>query len=224
MFEEAQGRRSSARLYAVGSHRPEPPDGCLMEIAARLAGEPWTDHPECVHPTLGAVARGVYDHSSTEARRGLLPLAPSLIGTASTGLETSARLVATCVSTALSSPVPERIADDEAGRLEAARRTALYMLARCEPPGAQAEPGEDIRPRMLTRMWLRSLDPLRLTEPVYRRLVSAEAAAEAVAVTARASGDERDRRLSQLLRWCIALTRRLRDERPGDAGPHRLQG
>jgi hypothetical protein len=58
-------------------------------------------------------------------------------------------------------------------------------------------------------MWLLLLDPFRLTEPVYRRLVSPEAAAEAVVVTARASGDARDERLTQLLRWCIDLTRRL---------------
>jgi hypothetical protein len=37
-------------------------------------------------------------------------------------------------------------------------------------------------------------------------MVAPDAAAAAVAVTARASGDDRDQRLRQLLRWCIAVT------------------
>jgi hypothetical protein len=225
MFEEAQPRPRSARLHAVGSRRPvETPEGCLMEITARLAGEPWTDHPECVHATLGSVARSVYDHSSAAARAELLPLAPSLIGTAVAGFETSARLVATCVSTALCSPVPERIAAEESRRLEAARRTAMYLLARSGATDPDAGAGTEPPPRLRTRMWLCALDPLRLTEPLYRRLVSAEVVAEAVAVAARASGSERDRRLSQLLRWCVTLTRRTQGKRPGEDRPHHLHG
>lgn len=234
MHEEAPQRQSRAPLYAVGSRKAPPTDLCLMEIAAKLAGEPWTDHPECVHPTLGAVARGVYDHTSEAGRAALVPLAPSLIGTACTGLELSARLVATCVSAALSSPLPERIAADRSQRLQAAQRTAFYLMARAGrraagrggaadegpdggpgrgpelgPAGGEAPPGADDEPRPITRLWLHLLDPVGLTEPVYRRLVSPEVVAEAVLVTARASGDAADQRLSQLLRWCIDLTRRV---------------
>jgi hypothetical protein len=221
MFEEAQSRRSRTPLYAVASRRPAPPERCLMEVASWLAGEAWTDHPECVHQTLGAVARGVYDHSSRAARTELMPLAPSLVGTARSGLELPARLVGTCVSTALSSPLPERIGADQARRLHAARRTALYLMSRAggadgAVSGEGDEDGEDGGLRTTTRMWVRVLDPLRLTEPVYRRLVSPEAAAEAVAVTACASGEERDQRLSRLLRWCIGLARRTGDDGPGN--------
>jgi hypothetical protein len=220
MFEEArpwQRHRSHRPLFAVGRGSAIPSDLCLMELAARLGGEPGTDHPECVHPTLGAVARGVYEQCSDETKTALLPLAPSLLDTVCTGLDVSARLVATCASTALASPHPERIDADRSQRLDAARRTALYLMSRGGDEGPGADPDEE--PRSATRMWVHLLDPFRLTEPVYRRLVSPEAVAEAVVVTARASGDARDERLSQLLRWCIDLTRRLAiDRRPGMRG------
>lgn len=204
MFEEARPLRPHLRV--VGSGPAVDPDMSLIRLAARLGGEPGNDYPECVHPTLGAVARGVYDHSSDAAKPALLPLAPRLLGTACTGLDVPARLVATCVSTALASPLPDRIDPDRSRRLEAARRTAFYLISRA---GGGADADREQVPRMATRVWLHLLDPFRLTEPTYRRLVSAEAAAEAVVVTARASGDACDERLSQLLRWCIDLTRRL---------------
>jgi len=207
-------------LRAVGPDEAAAPDKCLMELVGEMSGE-GTDHPECVHPTLGAVARGVFEHSSEGARAALVPLAPSLINTACTGLDLSARLVATCVSTALASPLPERIDADRARRLESARRTAFYLMARDgdgDSNGDQPDP-----PRTATRMWVHLLDPFRLTEPTYRRVVSPEAAAEAVVVVARASGDACDERLSQLLRWCIDLARRRvgdgRDATEGKSGP-----
>jgi len=214
VFEEARPsrpHRPHRPLRAVGADTTTAPVTSLIDLAARLGGEPWTDHPECVHPTLGAVARGVYEHCSDAAKPGLLPLAPSLLDTACTGLDLSARLVATCVSTALASPLPDRIDVDRARRLEAAGRTAHYLMSR-EGAGASAH-DEDHRPRVTTRMWVHLLDPFGLTEPMYRRQVSLNAVAEAVVVTARASGDSRDERLSQLLRWCIDLTRRRLDDR-----------
>lgn len=214
MFEEArpwQSHRSRRPLVAVGPGPALSTDVCLIGIAASLGGEAGNDHPECVHPTLGAVARGVYDHCGDETKAALLPLAPSLLDTACTGLDVSARLVATCVSTALASPLRERIDPDRSRRLDAARRTALYLMSR--GVGGGPGPGEDDEPRLATRMWVHMLGPVRLTEPTYRRLVSPGAVAEAVVVTARASGDARDERLSQLLRWCIDLTRRLASDR-----------
>ena len=212
MFEEARPW-PHRRLHLVRPGDEAPPVEDIMELAGKLGGEPGNDHPECVHQTLGAVARGVYEHSSDEARPALMPLVPSLVDTACTGLDVSARLVATCVSTALASPLPEHIDADRSRRLEAARRTAFHLMAREGRGGPDA--GEDSTPRLATRMWLRTLDPFGLTEPVYRRLVSPEVVAEAVVVVARASGDARDERLSQLLRWCIDLTRRLTADRPG---------
>ena len=171
-----------SRAHYTQVERPEP---CVLEAVSKLAREPWTDRPTCVHPVLGSVARAVHDHSSKTARRALLPLAPSFVGTAQSGYERSARLVALCVSTALTGP----LARDERSRLAGAHRTALFLL---EGPGGAAP------------WWLPFLDRFRLAEPFYRTFVATEQVSEAVAVVARASGDNRDVRLRQLLKQCLA--------------------
>lgn len=208
MSDEAPRKREPH--LRTGDARTGPgADGSLMDVVGRLAGEPGIDHPSCVHPVLGAVARSAYDLSSEKGRASLLPMAPSLLGTACTGpagLEMSARLVATCVSTAFAGAAIERIGDDESRRLETARRTALYLLAGCGATIGSGElTSEDPQPRRITRWWLRALEPVRLTEPVYRVLVAPEMVARAVGTVARTSGEECDQRLRRLLRWCVAV-------------------
>lgn len=163
------------------------PDPCVMELVSKLAREPWTDRPACVHPTLSAVARAVHDHSSPAGRRTLLPLAPSFIGTAQTGFESSARMVALCVSTALAGGELTR---DELIRLSTAHRTAMCLLTGQEEPAGAA------------RWWLPALGRFGWSEPFYRHFVATEHAAEAVAVTARAADDVR---LRGLLKQCLAV-------------------
>lgn len=183
-------------------------DGCLLEIVSQLAGEPWTDRPTCVHPTLLAIARAVNDLSTDAGRMALRPLAPQLVGTARPGFEASARLVAVCVSTALVSPDPQRITADEIGRLDAARQTALHLLVGRNAGASTGVTPADDEPRLrgAARWWLPIFGLVRLSEPFYRCFVAGEQAAEAVAVTARASGTARDLRLRQLLTFCIAVS------------------
>ena len=66
-----------------GSH-PSPEEGmCLLEAAAYLAGEPHSDHPECVSTVIATFGRHWNDHLDDADRdRLLLPLLPKLIGTA----------------------------------------------------------------------------------------------------------------------------------------------
>ena len=176
--------------YGV-AERPAP---CLLELVSKLAREPWTDRPSCVHPTLGSIGRMVHDCSSRENRGALLPLAPAFIGTAHVGFEMPARLVALCVSTALTSPDQRRITAVEHRRLAAAHQTALYLLSGRE--------GQQLGG--IARWWFPVLDRAGLSEPFYRTFVATEHAAEAVAVTARASGADSGVRLRQLLRQCLA--------------------
>ena len=176
--------------YAVIERR----DPCLLQLVSKLAREPWTDRPSCVHPTLGSIGRMVHECSSREDRPALLPLASAFIGTAHVGFETPARLVALCVSTALASPDQRRITADEHRRLAAAHQTALYLLSGRE--GRQLGG--------IARWWFPMLDRAGLSEPFYRSFVATEHAAEAVAVTARASGADSGVRLRQLLRQCLA--------------------
>lgn len=49
-----------------------------------MAGEPWSDHPQCVCPTLGSFGRTWNDALSDEDRQMLKPYIPRLIGTRTT--------------------------------------------------------------------------------------------------------------------------------------------
>ena len=69
-----------------GSHK-QPNDAfaaCVMEAVAYVAGEPWSDHPECACPVIGAFLRSWNDSMNDEDRQILLPLVPRLVGTRST--------------------------------------------------------------------------------------------------------------------------------------------
>lgn len=51
-----------------------------MEFASYLAGERWSDHPVCTHPTLAALARDVNDLTGSDARNQLVPLIHRVVG------------------------------------------------------------------------------------------------------------------------------------------------
>ncbi|NEA37437.1 hypothetical protein [Streptomyces sp. SID13031] len=176
--------------------RPEP---CVLELVSKLAREPWTDRPTCVHPVLGSIARMVHDHSTKAGRRALLPLAPDFLQTARPGFEGSARLVALCVSTALATE--GELTGQERVRLSNAHQTAMYLLDAEEDPGGTA------------RWWLPVLDRVGLSESFYRTFVATEHAAEAVAITARAADDIQLRRL---LKQCLSIQGA---RRPGAPSP-----
>jgi hypothetical protein len=64
---------------------------CIMEAAAWVAGEPWSDHPECVCPVIGAFMRSWNDGISDDVERTRLlkPFVPLIINTKGTAeLET----------------------------------------------------------------------------------------------------------------------------------------
>ena len=67
-------------VLSRGKHRNPRKGACFMEFASYLAGERWSDHPDCTHPLLAVLAREVNDHVSDDARREIAPLAPEVIG------------------------------------------------------------------------------------------------------------------------------------------------
>lgn len=73
------------KLYH-GSHAPnDSQQWCLLEAVAWVAGEPWSDHPECVDPVLASFGRSWNDGLDDETRTRLLaPFIPRLVGTRST--------------------------------------------------------------------------------------------------------------------------------------------
>ena len=74
-------------LYS-GSHKENGNghvEACAMEAVAFIAGEPWSDHPECACPVIGAFMRAWNDGLADAERTALiLPLVPRLVGTRST--------------------------------------------------------------------------------------------------------------------------------------------
>lgn len=68
-----------------GAHDSWEDGACLLEACAYLAGEPWSDHPQCVSPVLGEYGRGLNDCLPADKRQRLVPLIPRLIGTAGDG-------------------------------------------------------------------------------------------------------------------------------------------
>lgn len=68
-------------ILSAGGHESPADGACIMELASFLAGEEWTDQPECVSPVLAVVARHVNDDLDDTERMRLLPLLPRLMGT-----------------------------------------------------------------------------------------------------------------------------------------------
>ncbi len=88
-------------VLSRGKHRNPRKGACLMEFASYLAGERWSDHPDCTHPLLATLARLVNDYTTDVGRNRLAGLAPSVIGVTGDDLRLEARIVLRCATTAL---------------------------------------------------------------------------------------------------------------------------
>ena len=81
MLEDRAAQLSNITLSS-GGHKSFDDGVCAMELAGWLAGEPWSDHPECVCPVIAAFMRSWNDALPDELRtETLLPLIPKMIGT-----------------------------------------------------------------------------------------------------------------------------------------------
>ena len=65
-----------------GKHEPDS-TFCVMEAVAFVAGEPWSDHPECACPIISSFLRSWNDSLPSDAERDRLlkPLIPKLVNT-----------------------------------------------------------------------------------------------------------------------------------------------
>jgi hypothetical protein len=88
-------------VLSRGKHRTPRRGACFMELASYLAGERWSDHPDCTHPLLAALARDVNDYTSDAARSRLAGLIPSVIGLTGDDLHIDARIALACARMAL---------------------------------------------------------------------------------------------------------------------------
>jgi hypothetical protein len=64
-----------------GSHRSPQDGACVMELASVLAGESFSDHPECVSPVIATMLRAYNDRLDDARRQELLPYASAVVGT-----------------------------------------------------------------------------------------------------------------------------------------------
>ncbi len=94
-----------------------------MELASYLAGEKWSDHPACTHPTLALMARAINDLTTNAARPRLAVLVPSVIGLNSTDPSWTVRIALRAATTAM--PIA---ADDRQQTLAVAIVGAERML------------------------------------------------------------------------------------------------
>ncbi|MFI5425708.1 hypothetical protein [Aeromicrobium sp. UC242_57] len=77
---------------SAGSHDAEHGEACVMEYVSLLAGEEWSDRPECTHELLAHEARTVNDLLRDSDRSRLVPLIGRLFGTTDDSPALRARL------------------------------------------------------------------------------------------------------------------------------------
>lgn len=77
---------------SAGAHDSGDGEACVMEYVSLLAGEEWSDRPECTHPLLAHEARTVNDLLADDDRGRLVPLVGRLFGTTDDSDELRARL------------------------------------------------------------------------------------------------------------------------------------
>ncbi len=71
-----------ALRLAKGAHNSFARGASVMEAVAYVAGEPFSDHPQCASPVVGAFLRAWNDRLDDETRQRLKPYVVRLVGTA----------------------------------------------------------------------------------------------------------------------------------------------
>ena len=77
---------------SAGAHDADAGEACVMEYVSLLAGEQWSDRPECTHPILAHEARTTNDLLLDADRPRLVPLIGRLFGTTEDSPEIRAAL------------------------------------------------------------------------------------------------------------------------------------
>ncbi len=76
-------------LLEGGAHEENDKIFCITELAAYIAGEPWTSHPACVSHFLAAFLRSWNDTLDSENRQRLKGYVYRIVGTAGDGRDTA---------------------------------------------------------------------------------------------------------------------------------------
>jgi hypothetical protein len=127
-------------VLSTGRHRNARRGACFMEYASFLAGLRWSDHPQCTHPSLAALARLVNDLTSDSNRSRLTVHVASVIGL----VGDDPRLPVILSSLAAASALP--VAN------QSRQRALATALIRCERLLAKWDGPEIDRARMRIRV------------------------------------------------------------------------
>ena len=95
-------------VLSRGRHRSPRKGACFMEMASFLAGERWSDHPECTHPVLATLARCVNDMLDETHRQRLVTMIPEVVGLNPHDPRVATALVLTTARAALPISAEER--------------------------------------------------------------------------------------------------------------------
>ena len=111
-----------------GRHTTATAGVCLMELASVVAGEPFTDHPQCVHPALALAARVVNDQVGDPVRQSLVALLPQMMSGPRRDLRAGPVIALSCLDSAL--------AHDDDRRLRLRQRRLVSYLHRLDASGS----------------------------------------------------------------------------------------
>jgi hypothetical protein len=210
----------SIPILSRGKHRNPKKGACFMELASYLAGERWSDHPNCTHPLLATMARLVNDFTSDEARPRLAQLIPSVIGLTGDDLRIDAMISLRAARTALP------VASAERQRvLAVAILTSERILADLDGR-AQDDLSEESRRALeevpdATRWAYRFTNGMRISIKGFRRHAAPSSVRCAVQGIARACISDPDTMMYELLASTIDdCTQQLRG-RPAQVDPAR---
>ena len=68
-------------VLQIGQHEANETEMCVMEAVAYIAGEPWSDKPQCASRAIAYFLRAYNDSVNDEVRQSLKQYIPRLIGT-----------------------------------------------------------------------------------------------------------------------------------------------
>lgn len=189
-------------VLSRGKHRNPRKGACFMELASFLAGERWSDHPDCTHPLLASLARLVNDFTTDANRSRLAGLIPSVIGVTSDDPHLDVRIALRCATTALPVVSAER-----------QRVMAVSVLAAQQAMVAlDGETDEELMARSRRAMvqvphaarWAQQFARAVRTSPrQFRRRAAPQAVHYAVEGIAQACVEDPDRILHDLLKATV---------------------
>lgn len=204
-------------VLARGHHRKPSKGACFMELASYLAGERWSDHPECTHRLLSSLARSVNDCTSDAGRPRLAVLIPSVIGLTGDDVRIDATIAMRAATTAL--PVA---AADRQRVMAVAILTADRLLGELDGrrPGELADTTREVLDQAPeAERWARHLTrDIGVSARGYRRHAAPSAVRCAVLAVAEACVPEPDALLHDMLAGAIGDLQRISSTAPVEIG------